>query len=52
MKEHVFSDRSHSDLANFLITLSFIELEISGVASIYDDALRVFIHSAPVMQRA
>lgn len=51
MKKHVLSDRSYRNLADFLIALTLIELEITRISRVYDDALRVLIHRAPIVQR-
>ncbi|GBH18080.1 Divalent metal cation transporter [Pseudomonas syringae pv. actinidiae] len=51
MKKHVLSDGSYRYLSDFLIALSFVELEITRVPGINDDALRIFVHGAPVVQR-
>ena len=51
VKKHMFSDRSHSNFADFLVALSLIELQITRIPSVNDDALRVLIHCTPIVDR-
>src|SRR5471030_3524875 len=51
VEKNMLADRPHSNFADFLVALSCIKLKITWVPRIQNDALRGFVHRAPVMQR-
>src|SRR5690606_28433189 len=51
MEEHMLDDRADGQLANFLVALALVEVQITGIARVQYHALRAGVLRAPVMQR-
>ena len=50
MEKYMFSDRSYFYFTDFLIAVSIIEIQIIAIAGVEDDAFRVLVLRAPVVQ--